>query len=140
MEKKLNELLADLVIETHKLQSLHWYVKGNDFFEAHPQLDVFYEQVGSLVDEVAETMLMCDMKPISSVKEFLDASGIKEHEGEFKSSKETYAEIAKDFESILELVKEIRTLAEKDGNDLITIKTDPMVEQFSKDIWMLKQR
>ena len=28
MEKKLNHLLADLVVEYHKLQSFHWYLKG----------------------------------------------------------------------------------------------------------------
>ena len=28
MEKELNKLLADLVVEYHKLQSFHWYLKG----------------------------------------------------------------------------------------------------------------
>lgn len=28
MEKLLNKLLADLVVEYHKLQSYHWYLKG----------------------------------------------------------------------------------------------------------------
>ena len=140
MDKKLNELLADLVIETHKLQSLHWYVKGNDFFEAHPQLDVFYEQVGAMVDEVAELMLMCGIKPISSVKEFLAASKIEEHKGEFRTSMATYAEIAKDFDTIMKCLAKVRKQAEKDDLDIVTIKTDPMVEEFSKALWMLNQR
>ena len=140
MNEKLNELLADLVIETHKLQSLHWYVKGNDFFEAHPQLDVFYGQVGAMVDEAAELMLMCGFKPISSVKEFLAVSKIEEHKGEFRTSNATYAEIAKDFDTILRCLAKVRKQAEKDGLDIVTIKTDPMVEVFSKAIWMLNQR
>ena len=27
METKLNQLLADFVVEYHKLQTFHWYVK-----------------------------------------------------------------------------------------------------------------
>ena len=140
MDKKLNELLADLVLETHKLQRFHWYVKGPDFFQAHVQLEEFYDQVGALVDEVAEVMLMCDMKPISTVKEFLDASDIKESKGEFVTSKEAFAEVAKDFEHILEGIKDVKKKAEEDGVDIISIKCDAYIEQFSKAIWMLKQR
>ena len=33
MEKELNKLLADLVVEYHKLQSFHWYLKGYHFFD-----------------------------------------------------------------------------------------------------------
>ena len=140
MDKKLNELLADLVLETHKLQRLHWYVKGPDFFQAHLQLEEFYNEVSALVDEVAEVMLMCDMKPISTVKEFLEASDIKETKGAFVTSKEAFAEVAKDFEHILEGVKEIKKQAEEDELDIISIKCDTYIEQFSKAMWMLNQR
>ena len=140
MEKKLNELLADLVIETHKLQRLHWYVKGPDFFPAHLQLEEFYDQVGALVDEVAETMLMCGMKPISTVEEFLKTSDIKETKGDFVTSKEAFAEVAKDFEHILESVKDLKKQAEEKELDIVSIKCDAFIEQFEKAVWMLNQR
>ena len=140
MNKKLNELLADLVIETHKLQRLHWYVKGPDFFQAHLQLEEFYNQASALVDEVAEVMLMCDMKPISTVGEYLEASDIKESKGSFVTSKEAFAEVAKDFEHILKLVKDIKKQAEKDELDIVSIKCDTYIELFAKAIWMLNQR
>lgn len=139
MEKKLNELLADLVVETHKLQRLHWYVKGPDFFQAHLQLEELYDQTSALVDEVAELMLMCDLKPISTVKEFLETSDIKETKGKFITSKEAYAEVAEDFEHILGLVKDLKKKSEDDGNDLIGIKCDTYIETFSKSVWMLNQ-
>ena len=140
MEKKLNTLLADLAIETHKLQQLHWYVKGPDFFQAHAQLEGFYDQVAAIVDEVAEIMLMCGMEPISTVDEFLKATGIEESKGEFVTSKVAFAAVAKDFEHILESVKKLKEQAEKDGIDLVSIKCDAYIEQFSKAIWMLEQR
>ena len=140
MDKKLNEVLADLVIETHKLQRLHWYVKGPDFFQAHLQLEEFYDQVSALVDEVAEVMLMCDMKPIATVKEYLDTTDIKESKGAFVTSKEAFAEVAKDFEHILKLVKDVKKLAEEKELDVISIKCDTYIEQVSKAVWMLTQR
>lgn len=140
MDKKLNGLLADLVLETHKLQQLHWYVKGPDFFQAHQKLEEFYDEVNALVDEVAEVMLMCGMKPISTVKEFLKASGIKETKGTFVTSKEAFAEVAEDFERILESVKDVKKQAEKDKLDIVSIKCDAYIEQFSKAVWMLNQR
>lgn len=32
MLESLNQFLADLVVEYHKLQNFHWYVAGMDFF------------------------------------------------------------------------------------------------------------
>ena len=45
MEKKLNLLLADLVVEYHKLQNFHWYVKGKSslmIFDKHANLKYKY--------------------------------------------------------------------------------------------------
>ena len=86
MEKLLNKLLADLVVEYHKLQHFHWYVKGGDFFTVHAQLEKMYDEINEAVDEVAEIMLQCKMKPASSMKEFLKLTGIKEATGSFTAS------------------------------------------------------
>ena len=54
MEKELNKLLADLVVEYHKLQSFHWYLKGYHFFDDHAKLEEYYDEVAEIVDCVAE--------------------------------------------------------------------------------------
>ena len=53
METKLNQLLADFVVEYHKLQTFHWYVKGKDFFTVHAKLEEYYHHVKENIDEVA---------------------------------------------------------------------------------------
>lgn len=53
MDKQLNKLLADLVVEYHKLQSYHWYIKGKDFFTVHAKLEELYNGVNKAIDEVA---------------------------------------------------------------------------------------
>ena len=68
MDKLLNKLLADLVVEYHKLQHFHWYVKGADFFQVHAKLEEYYDEINEAVDEVAELMLQCKLKPASTMK------------------------------------------------------------------------
>ena len=55
MDKQLNKLLADLVVEYHKLQSYHWYIKGKDFFTVHAKLEELYNGVNKAIDEVVST-------------------------------------------------------------------------------------
>ena len=50
MEKKLNLLLADLVVEYHKLQNFHWYVKGKSLFTLHGKLEELYNSVNKSID------------------------------------------------------------------------------------------
>ena len=84
METKLNQLLADFVVEYHKLQTFHWYVKGKDFFTVHAKLEEYYDHVNENIDEVAEHILMLNMKPLASLQEFLKVSSITEAHGEFE--------------------------------------------------------
>ena len=78
MEKLLNRLLADLVVEYHKLQSYHWYLKGYHFFDDHPKLESYYDMVAGMVDGVAEDMLKLSLKPESTLKGFLAITAIQE--------------------------------------------------------------
>lgn len=90
MEKKLNALLSDLVVEYHKLQSFHWYLKGSHFFDDHAKLESFYDEIAEAVDAVAEAMLQQKLRPESTLKGFLAKTGIHEAENEEVTSKEAY--------------------------------------------------
>lgn len=68
MEKELNALLSDLVVEYHKLQSFHWYLKGSHFFDDHAKLESFYDEIAEAVDAVAEAMLQQKLRPESTLK------------------------------------------------------------------------
>ena len=48
MEIKWNHLLADLIVEYHKLQNFHWYVKSKDFFTVHAKLDEYYNYINGI--------------------------------------------------------------------------------------------
>ena len=54
MEKQLNELLADVVVESHKMLNYHWYVKGINFQTMHLKTEQFYHDFVKMSDEIAE--------------------------------------------------------------------------------------
>lgn len=140
MEKELNHLLADLVVEYHKLQNFHWYVKGKDFFMVHAKLEEYYNAVNEKIDEVAESILMLNARPIASIKGFLKETSIEEAENTFTSSETIFKEMIRDFRSLLSEAEDIRKSAEEKGNPAVSALMDDYISYFTKAIWMLNQQ
>lgn len=139
METKMNELLSDLVVFYHKLQNFHWYVKGHTFFVAHAKLEEYYDMVNGHVDEVAEAMLMCNLKPVSTISQFTAHSKIKEAPSEFVGAPVVWSEVLADFKYLLESAKGVKEEADNAGNFLVSTKLDDLIGDYSKAIWMLSQ-
>ena len=140
MEKKLNHLLADLVVEYHKLQNFHWYVKGKDFFTVHAKLEEYYNAINKSIDEVAENILMINGKPLAMLKEFLEETSFTEVPGEFITSQEIFAEVLKDFKHMLGHAENIKKSADEENQFAISALMDEEIEFFKKAIWMIGQQ
>ncbi len=139
METLLNKLLADLVVEYHKLQHFHWYVKGGDFFTAHAKLEEYYDEINEAVDEVAELMLMNGMQPASTMKGFLELTAIKEPGDGYVTTQTVFQAVIDDFTALLKDVEAVKKAADEADNNLVSAKMDGYIEHFSKALWMLKQ-
>lgn len=136
---KLNHLLANLVVEYHKLQNFHWYIKGSDFFTVHAKLEDYYNDINKAVDEVAESILMLEGKPLASLKDFAANASIKEAEAQFIKSDIVLAEVEKDYRLLLAEVIEIKKAADAEENFIISAMMDDYIKNFTKAVWMLKQ-
>lgn len=136
---KLNHLLANLVVEYHKLQNFHWYVRGADFFNVHAKLEEYYDSINEAVDEVAESILMLDGKPLASLKDFMVNASIQEADAEFLKSDKILDEVAKDFSLLLAEIVEIKKAADAEENFIISAMMDDYIKDFTKSLWMLKQ-
>ena len=134
MERLLNKLLADLVVEYHKLQSYHWYLKGYHFFDDHPKLESYYDMIAGMVDGVAEDMLKLSLKPESTLKGFLALTAVEEAENKELTSEEAFASVLKDFELLRDDVLDVKKAADEAGDYM-----DDYIESFYKEIWMLRQ-
>ena len=139
MEKKLNLLLADLVVEYHKLQNFHWYVKGKSFFTLHGKLEELYNSVNKSIDEVAENILIIGGKPLGSLKEFLAHSKIKEEEDRYVCGSYIVKEVITDFQYFLNLIKELKIEADEKNEYIISGLMDDLMKEFAKILWMLRQ-
>lgn len=136
---KLNHLLANLVVEYHKLQNFHWYIKGSDFFTVHAKLEDYYNDINKAVDEVAESILMLEGKPLASLKDFAANASIKEAEAQFIKSDIILAEVEKDYSLLLAEVIEIKKAADAEESFIISAMMDDYIKNFTKAVWMLKQ-
>lgn len=139
METKLNKLLADLVVEYHKLQNFHWYIKGKDFFTVHSKLEELYNGINGAIDEVAETILMTGHSPVASMNEFLELSAIDEAKAEHVESKVIYNAVLNDFKYLLNSVITIKEAADNENNYLVSALMDDYIKEFTKSIWMISQ-
>ena len=108
----LNCLLSDLNVFYRKLQNYHWNVKGKDFFAMHTKLEEYYNQINEQIDEVAEKMLMEDMQPLGTMKDYLENTCMQEAENKRISENEVYPIIIKDYETLLKKVTEIKKQTE----------------------------
>ncbi|MBQ9043475.1 MAG: DNA starvation/stationary phase protection protein [Eggerthellaceae bacterium] len=140
MIKMMNGLLGDFVVAAHKVQGLHWYVKGPDFFMAHAKLEEIYDELQLMVDETAEVMLMCEMKPVATMGEFASHAQLEEAKLDFTTSKDAFAIVAKDYAALIENVGDVKAKAESEHLDLIALKCDTFHETLAKTHWMLTQR
>lgn len=140
MKQQINHLLANLVVEYHKLQNYHWNIKGNDFFQVHLQLEEYYEEIQAMIDEVAESMLMEGYIPLGSLKEFIEYSSIQEAESKFFHSNYIFQEILNDFHLILDQVLEVQKKADENKSILLSMSMERYIEYLKKAIWMMNQR
>jgi starvation-inducible DNA-binding protein len=137
LEKKLNALLANYEVMYHKLQTYHWYVYGPTFFADHAQLEAYYEQAYKAVDAIGEAILMIGGLPVGTMSGWLEAATIKEAKEERVSPIDVYTNVRADFQTLLKMVTEIKELAEKDECNQVTALADGLIEELSKNVWML---
>ena len=140
LEQKLNELLSDLNVFYRKLQNYHWNVTGQDFFQAHSKLEELYNEINEQIDEVAEHILILGEEPLGTLKDYLEKTNITEAENKKIKSQEVFQTILKDYKKLLEKVTEIKEKADEQKEYSTSALMDDYILDYSKIIWMLKQK
>ena len=140
LEQNLNELLSDLNVFYRKLQNYHWNVTGQDFFQAHSKLEELYNEINEQIDEVAEHILILGEEPLGTPKDYLEKTNITEAENKKIKSQEVFQTILKDYKKLLEKVTEIKEKADEQKEYSTSALMDDYILDYSKIIWMLKQK
>ncbi|ELR68348.1 Non-specific DNA-binding protein Dps [Fulvivirga imtechensis AK7] len=131
----LNQLLANYQIHYQKLRNYHWNVVGPDFFDLHEKFEEQYNEAIENIDDIAERIRVFGYTPMSSLKEYLANSEIKET-GSNLSGMEMVSEILKDFEILLSYMVNVADAAIDTGD----VGTEDMINSFIKKMekshWM----
>lgn len=133
--KNLNYLLANYQVHFQKMRNFHWNVKGKDFFELHQQFEEIYNTANTNIDEVAERIRVFGQTPVSTLKEYLRMSEIKEAKPDL-DSEAMVREAMEDFQTLLSFMVNVADAA----IDIGDVGTEDMINTFIKDMekrhWM----
>lgn len=80
LKSKLNILLATYQVHYQNLRSLHWNVKGANFFELHLKYEELYTRSQVIIDDLAERLLTLETTPLHRLKDYLELSKIGEND------------------------------------------------------------
>lgn len=137
VEKYLNEAVGTLGVLFIKLHQYHWYVEGEKFFGLHELFEEYYDEINENLDEFAERMLALEMEPVSTLKEFLEVSWIKEEPYTKKMNhKEMVKSVYDDFALISKKLQEGINLV--DGDDVTADMLIDLKGSLEKHNWMLR--
>lgn len=134
---KLNNLLATYQLHYQNLRSLHWNVKGANFFELHLKYEELYTRTQIIIDEVAERILTLGATPLSRFSDYLSNSILPENTL-ITNGTEGMNYILKAQNTLLDLEKEIlkesSALEDEGTNSFIS----DLVREKEKTNWMFK--
>lgn len=136
---ELNKLLADEFLLYTKTRKFHWNVEGPQFHDLHLFFEKQYNQLATIMDEVAERIRKIGHYAIGSMKHFLQEASLLENEDYGTSSSEMLQQLLDDHETIIRRLRaDIDKFEEKykdaGSADFIT----GLVEQHETMAWMLR--
>jgi starvation-inducible DNA-binding protein len=132
----LNILLANLHVHYQKLRNYHWNVTGGDFFDLHELFETEYNEVKIEIDEIAERIRVFGKTPISTLKEYLEVSEIKETGTDLTAS-DMVSEVLKDFEMLLSFMVDALDAAGEIGDVATEDLMTGYIKRTEKMHWML---
>ena len=133
----LNKQLADWNVLYVKLHNYHWYVKGGDFFTLHAKFEELYNEASIHIDELAERVLIIGGKPLATMREYLDTSGINEA-NKLVKAEGMVLDLIHDYQYLIEDLKEGMEITDFENDSVTHDMLLAIREQLSKHVWMLK--
>ena len=123
-----------------KTRKAHWNVAGESFMELHKLFEGQYKQLEESIDEVAERIGKLGERTIGTMTEFSSLSSIKENPGKYSSSKDMLAELLRDHEMVIVLLRKDLDSCAKKGKDTGTADfLCRLMEQHETTAWVLRR-
>ena len=132
----LNGLLANFQVYYQNLRSVHWNIKGENFFALHEKFEELYTEAQVQIDDIAERILTLGETPLHTFQDYLDQSKVKVAKNVHKDT-DCVKVVLDSMQQLLILEREI---LDKSG-ELDDEGTNAMMSDFisgqEKTAWML---
>lgn len=132
----LNQLLADYQIYYQNLRSMHWLVKGSNFFQLHEAFEKLYTEAASTIDEIAERILIIGFQPIHTFKDYLANASITEL-AEIGTELSLVERVKQDVLVLLEQERKIVEIASEAADEGTIAMLTELIPGQEKLLWML---
>ena len=137
VEEKLNNVLADLQVIYQNFRTMHWLVKGPDFYMLHKMYEGFYNETAEVVDEVAERILTLEGLPLHHFSDYLEHATVKSVTV-VPAGKESLKIATENFSHLLNAYRDILALASKQSDEGTVALMSEFIASTEKKLWMLK--
>lgn len=135
----LTGLLADEYVLSTKTRKYHWNVNGPRFHPLHEFFRAQYEQLDTIVDEVAERIPQLGGKTISTLEEFKKLTRINEDPGLYPDGDKMLSNLLADHETI---IRNLRTNSDACDEEYHDMGTNDfligLMQQHEKTAWMIR--
>lgn len=134
----LNTLLADETVLSIKTRNYHWNVKGPNFFGLYNLLELQYEQLNTMVDNIAERTRQLGHFAFGTMEDYLMLTRLKECKHENVAYNQMLVNLIKDHESLIRILRN-NILKSELFMDLVTADfISGLAEKHEKMVWMLR--
>ena len=134
--EKLNKVLSDLQVVYQNLRTMHWLVKGEQFFMLHKYYEELYNETAETVDEVAERILMLGGTPLHQFTDYLKNADV-EPVVEVPKGKESLKLVAKNYNYLLSSYRELNAYAAEYGDEGTAALFSELIGSTEKKLWMV---
>lgn len=134
----LDHALADEYVLYTKTRNFHWNVEGPRFSELHKFFEAQYEQLNTIVDDVAERSRALDGRSMGSMKEFLGKARLKESTALALRPEAMLAELAGDHEALIRALREGVDESASAGDQGTADFLTGLMVAHEKMAWMLR--
>lgn len=135
----LNTVLADEFLLYVKSRRFHWNVEGPDFVELHELFQKHYEQLGEVIDDVAERARALDGVAAGSFEEYLELTRLTEEAAQRYDARGMIAALLADHEALIRNLREdLRACSDRHGDEGAMDFLTGLMQVHEKMAWMLR--
>lgn len=134
---QLNQVLSDLQVVYQNLRTMHWLVKGANFYQLHNLYEELYNEIAETVDEVAERILMLGEVPLHTYSDYLKTAKVNVV-SEVPAGLESLKTIVANQEHLLASYRGIVSEAANNSDEGTVALMSELIASTEKKLWMLK--